>query len=79
MHTNHRPGVICADGAISALPLNHLVGVLLHEFGHLAAGESEAAADQWPLARLGIPITYKGPLCLEWVSGNDLRMILGDH
>jgi hypothetical protein len=74
MHVGHTEGAVCFDAAMRRLPLNHAVGILLHEFGHLGSGGGEAEADQWVLAKLGIAIRYKGRLCLEWVDDKAVRL-----
>lgn len=68
-HAGHHPGMICAwSPAASRLKPPYLVGIFLHEFGHEATGGGEFEADSWVLAEFGIPLQYKGPLSLEWVS-----------
>lgn len=78
MHVGHHPGSICLHPAAGKLKVNHVVGLFLHEFGHLGTPDgSEADADQWVLVKLGIAILYKGPLCLEWVPDDVVAGLLG--
>lgn len=64
--------VICTWApAVDKLPESHLIGLLLHEYGHLAGNASEEGADAWVWKTFGIPIEYKdyGPAKdLEWVD-----------
>jgi len=69
MHVEHHPDAICVwSPAAARLSKSHLVGLFLHEFGHLGSGGDDSAADRWVLVKIGLPIEYRGPLCLEWVS-----------
>jgi hypothetical protein len=77
MHTGHLDGKVCYAPPIRLLPLNYVVGILLHEFGHLGSKGGEAEADQWVLVKLGIALEYKGKLCLEWVDDATAKKILG--
>ena len=73
-HTYHKPSVICWARAASDLPVEHQLGILMHEYGHLLAGdkscefEDEKAADLAVLDRFGIEITYVGPHEMQWVE-----------
>jgi hypothetical protein len=77
MHTGHLPSRICYAPPTRMLALNYIVGILLHEFGHLGSGGGEVEADTWVAAKLGIALEYKGKLCLEWVDDDTARRILG--
>jgi hypothetical protein len=64
--------IICTWApAVDKLPESHLIGLLLHEYGHLAGNASEEGADAWVWKTFGIPIEYRdhGPAKdLEWVD-----------
>lgn len=78
MHVGHaRGGAICAIRNAAALSDSHLVGLFLHEFGHLAGGDSEPAANDWVKYNLDVDIEYRGPLDLQWVSPEVVRRVLG--
>lgn len=77
MHTGHLPGRICFAPPMRLLPLNFVVGILLHEFGHLGSNGGEVEADTWVVSKLGIALEYKGKLCLEWVDDATARRVLG--
>ncbi len=76
-HVFHKPNVICVASAFQSLPLGYRLGVLLHEFGHLALGgcdHSEQQADGEVLWRYGIRIqrrSYNGARRLECVQLKD--------
>lgn len=77
MHVGHaRGGAICAIRNAAALSDGHLVGLFLHEFGHLAGGDSEPAADAWVEKELGVKIRYRAPLDLQWVPPEVVRWVL---
>lgn len=76
MHVGHVPGTVCFHLEMDKLPLNHIVGVILHEFGHIGSNGGEAEADAWVVAKLGITLEYKGKLCLEWVPDEVVRRVL---
>jgi len=67
-HVGHHKEAICCAPETARLPLNHIVGLLLHELGHLATGKGDLEADVWCAKVLGVPIQYKGKLHLEWVD-----------
>jgi hypothetical protein len=82
MHVGHVPGKVCTVLAASRLSDNHLVGLTLHELGHPLAekawGVSEQAhADMAVGAYLGVRISYRGKLVLQWVSNAVTKTILG--
>ncbi len=76
MHTFHDPNTICALSLVERLPGEHLIGLLLHEFGHLGSGGGEREADRWILDNFGIRILYMGDLDLEWVDYASIAKIV---
>jgi len=69
-HVGHWPdGTVCVDlPRFAKLSVEHQVGVILHELGHLARPDGgEKEADLWVFEALGIPIEYRGPKTLQWV------------
>jgi hypothetical protein len=73
-HVGHRPGKICTwYPAAKGLSKNHLYGLFLHEFGHIAAGHGEMEADRWVFVHFGIAIEYRGNWMLEWVSPETVK------
>jgi len=77
MHVAHHPNIICAWAhAVLRLSANHLVGLFLHEFGHLGSRGNDQQADRWVKKHFGIEILYGGPLNLEWVSPEDGKRAL---
>jgi len=66
-------GRICVNPLLGKQSMPYLIGVLLHEFGHIAGGPEEGDADMWVLTTFGIPIIYKGPLFLEWLDPKLIR------
>lgn len=73
MHVGCVPNRICVSPTAENLPTEHLVGLFLHEFGHLGSGRGEPDADLWVMQKLGIPIEYKSGLELEWVDPRLVR------
>lgn len=77
-HVGHYPGSVCLASAIVFLPREFIVGILLHELGHLAGGHTEKAADQLGGQLAGVKIhrkTHKGhgiARNLEWIAPGDL-------
>lgn len=67
MHTNHFPEVICVHGhAEKELPLKNLIGMLLHEFGHMINDiieipNTQKNADAVIYHYFGIAIKYSNP------------------
>lgn len=68
MHTGDIPGTVCCHPAAKKLSDSYLIGLFLHELGHMATNSGEKAADAWVFTQLGIPIEYRGELILEWVD-----------
>jgi hypothetical protein len=77
MHTQHSKNVVCSAVDAGRLSENYQAGLFLHEFGHIATGGGEQAADEWALHSFGIMIHYMGPLEVEWISNRDLGVVLG--
>lgn len=82
MHVGHRGGKVCASARAAELPLEHVVGLFLHEIGHPMAmavwGRSEQEdADAAVMRLLGVRLRYRGPLLLQWVPPATVRRILG--
>jgi len=77
-HTYHRPKTICWARAITDQAVEHQIGICLHEYGHLLAGDcgsvvdDEAGADLAVLDRMGVEIRYVGPHELQTVELGDL-------
>jgi hypothetical protein len=77
MHMGHLPRTVCMVRQAAALSDCHLVGLMLHEFGHMGGGGAEPEADAWILKTFGIGIQYKGPMDLQWVDRATVSRILG--
>jgi len=77
MHVGHLKGKLCTIRPAAALSDGHLVGLFLHELGHLAGGDSEPEANDWVRTELGIDIQHRAPLDLQWVPPAVVRRILG--
>ena len=75
MHVGHLPNAVCALQICGGLPANYLIGLMLHEFGHLGSGGGEREADRWIRDRFKIPIYYRSKLDIEWVSDRDMGRI----
>jgi len=58
MHTHCRPETICSSWAAGELSMANLLGLFLHEFGHLIGGNEQADADIAILESFGLPILY---------------------
>jgi len=67
-HTYHAPFVVCVCRKFVSAPDEVILGVLLHEIGHLFGGKRERDADRFIYNTLGVKIRYKGKERLEWVS-----------
>ena len=76
MHTFHEKNAICALSVAGQLADGFVIGLFLHEFGHLGSGGGEREADRWILDNFGIRIQYVGELDLEWVDDWVIRRIL---
>jgi hypothetical protein len=78
-HVGHYAHCVCLSRAIVFLPREFVVGILLHELGHLAGGKTEAVADQLGGALAGVVIqrrTHKGhgiARNLEWIAPRDVN------
>jgi hypothetical protein len=76
MHVGHIRNTVCCARPAEFLSDGHLVGLLLHEFGHLGGGHSEPSANAWIKSGLGVEILYKGPLDLQWVGPDVVAWVL---
>lgn len=63
---------ICVARAFEELDDRFKVGILLHEFGHLFGGHSDADADWWVEEELGIDIHYDPETTVQYVSPEDI-------
>ncbi len=71
-HVFHEPGFICIAQDFEELDDPFQLGILLHEFGHLATeSEKENHADAWVRETLGIPLEYRETL--EWVPIEEVQ------
>jgi hypothetical protein len=76
-HVGHHAGAVCLAHGIVFLPRGFILGILLHELGHLAllpGDHSEAEADQAGGRLAGVRIrrrTHGRALDLEYVSAMD--------
>jgi hypothetical protein len=61
-HVFHYDWTICIVEDIELLPDEHKFGIMLHEFGHLYGGETDAEADLWVEEALGVVICYRDTL-----------------
>jgi hypothetical protein len=83
-HVGHRVGRVCISAAAAKLPVEHVVGLCLHEIGHPLAqrvwGRSEQEdADAAVREFLGVRLSYVGPLLLQHVPTRVARRILNDR
>ena len=67
-HTYHAPFVVCVCRKFVSVPEEVMLGVLLHEIGHLFGGKRDRDADKFIYKTLGIRIGYEGKERLQWVS-----------
>ncbi len=74
-HVGHLPGKVCYASAADGLPLEHQLGLVLHEFGHLCLqGKDMSIPWKWNEqdasdagGRLvGVQVPFRGRLTLEW-------------
>ena len=79
MHVGCGALTVCSLRWAAGLSDSNLAGLFLHEFGHLAGGDEEPAANFWVERVFGIRIEYKGPLDLEWILPDTARRILARH
>jgi len=70
-HVGHEPNAICLCHDFEGLPDPCKIGILLHEYGHLFGGNSDAEADLWVEEELGIDLDYVETL--QWVHPDELR------
>lgn len=72
---------ICWAQAMRELPVEHVAGICLHEYGHVLAFtdpgqsdfEAERAADKAVMEVLGVELEYRGKDELQWVNLKELR------
>lgn len=76
MHVGHKNGTVCALAICDQLPPSYVVGLFLHEFGHLGSGGGELEADAWVRDTFGIRIEYKSDLDIEWVPDHTVARII---
>lgn len=77
MHVGHIRGSICTAWDAERLPTpNILLGLFLHEFGHLGSGGGERDADRWVSENFGIPIFYRTRLDIEWIGDPHVRKVV---
>ena len=69
-HTGHYGGIVCVANAYFDLPPRIRVGILLHEFAHVAGAEGEREADRLAKVLFGIEIRR-----VDTEYGEDLEMI----
>jgi hypothetical protein len=71
----HIQNQVCVAKAFDGLPEKYRLGILMHELGHILAGPegSEGAANRAITAVHGIPVSYGGPLDLEYVDRRDFE------
>lgn len=66
-HVFHRQGnAICICPAFDRLRLEHKIGILVHEIGHLMSKGGEAEADLWVQENMGVDIDFRDTL--QWVD-----------
>jgi len=58
MHVNHYEGAVCCARAAERLRRNSLLGLFLHEFGHVLGGPKQWQADTAAFELFGFPIRY---------------------
>lgn len=76
-HTFHRQGVICVSKAFWQLPERTRIAILLHEAGHILAGQraGEVAANNAAERYSGVAIEYRDSPHgqeLEWIAPEDV-------
>lgn len=58
MHVGHLRNKICVVAEAEKLPRRNLIGLFLHEFGHMIGGITQYDADMAILVNFGIQIFY---------------------
>jgi len=80
-HTNHYDDVICCCHNLGTLPLKTVLGVLAHEFGHIAAANAwndscEANANAAAYEFFGLTVHYSNDAQqLEYLDEGDIKKI----
>jgi hypothetical protein len=72
-HVFHIENQVCCARAIADLPEKYRLGILMHELGHIMAGQrgSEDAANSAVFRETGIRIYYGGNSDLEFIDRRD--------
>lgn len=73
---------VCSSPAARKLSVNYLVGLYLHEIGHVLAQKAWKRSEQEDADKavrdfLGVRLHYRGPLLLEWVTDSAVRRVMG--
>jgi hypothetical protein len=76
MHVGCGRMMVCTIRWAAGLADGTLVGLYLHEFGHLLGGIEEPAANNFIKRNFGIEIKYRGPLDLQFVDPLTARRVL---
>lgn len=80
-HVGHKGAwTLCSNWKAGCLPVTHLYGLVLHEFGHPLAqkllgksGQEDADQIIWKLCN--IPILYKTGWTVQWITPGDVARI----
>lgn len=80
-HVGCRAGKVCCSALVADLPLEHAVGLFLHELGHPMAWAAWRSSDQHGADAavrrfLGIRLRYSGPLLIQRVPASVAERIL---
>jgi len=71
---------VCCHPILARLPLAYILGLLLHEIGHVIALLLYRSSEQWEadasLHRYGIRLSYRGRYLVEHVDRRTLRRVL---
>jgi hypothetical protein len=60
MHVHHFPFTVCSASAVGSLGRASLLGLFLHELGHVIGGTRQSEADQAIWREYGLVISYDG-------------------
>jgi len=76
-HTGHEGGIICISKELSEMPYRNIIGVLLHEFGHILTDlGDEKVTDEYIHKTYGIEIKYDSELELQYVNEDVVEEII---
>jgi hypothetical protein len=78
MHVGCRDDLICTCPDVERLPDPHLIGILLHEFAHLANPKGELGNDLWATINWGVVIQYRdceNARHLEWIPPEEIKRL----